>query len=162
MSEEKTKPSVDDLKLNQSVLDMRKALAKEFKVGEGGVIPCSKEVVESVLSEESLKSVADAQKVMADLAAATALAMTDVSIPYLKKNKDAARVELTMPVLKDKLESTFDRVKVSRNPMAGGAEVTKYGVLNMSYTVNGAVNQRGAIKKIRTYASELADFELNR
>lgn len=162
MSEEKTKPSLDDLKLSENVLNLRKALVKELKVGDGGVISVSKDTVEAVVGAESLKSVADAQKVIADLAAATALAVTDLSVPYLKKNKDVSRVELMMPVAKDKIEATFDRTKTSRNPLNGGEPVTRFGVLNMSYTANGAVNQRGVVKKIRSYASQLADYELNK
>lgn len=162
MAEEKTKPSIDELKLASNVLEVKKALVKGMKVDDGGMITVSKETVEAAVGADALKTVADAQRVIADLAAGTALAVTEVSIPYMKKNKDVNRVELLMPVAKDKIEATFDRSKVTRNPMAGGEEVTKFGVLNMSYTANGAVNQRGAVKKIRSYASALADYEFNR
>lgn len=160
MSNSSEKPSIEDMKLPAAITDLSRKLEKEFTVGDGSLVNPDKDAITRVLPEESVKVLSEAQKIYSDLTSATALAFHNVSHAYMKKNKSVERVELHMPVLRDKIEGTYDRSKISRSPVPGSEPTTKYGILNMSLTVNGTVNQRGHLKKIRAYASDLAAHEL--
>lgn len=156
------KPDLDELKLAPEIIDLSKKIEKEISFNEAGVASLGKDFYESTLPEGlTTDMVSKIQKHHQNLASATGLALTNTAVPYMKKHKDINTVELVMPVLKDKLEGSFDRSKTYPARGEGAEPLTKYGVLNMNFTVNGAVNQRGTLKKIRGYANEFAASQLS-
>lgn len=156
------KPNLDELNLSQEILDLHAAQMKALKIGEGAQIAGTKETVPSLLSPEDYKTVVAAQKITKDFLAATALTMSELSVAHMKKNKDVNTTELVLPYGDDKIEATFDRSKTYPGQGKDAEPVVKHGVLSMSYTASGAVNQRGAIKKIRGFANALASAELSK
>ncbi len=149
------KAALDELKLSPEVLDLAKRLEKNFKVGDGGIINVEKDVYATLLPEGlSIDEVHRVQKHHQNLVSAATLALGHVGAPYLKKNKDAAAVEVTMPFEKDKFSAKYERSREYPGRGEGAEKIVKYGVTTIDFITNGAVGNRGSLGKIRKYLND--------
>ena len=165
MANDKTpNPAFDELNLSPEIIALAAKFEKQFKVGDGGQIQTDKELYASTLPEGlTMEQVTAVQKHDHNVASAATLALIHVGTKYLAKHKDAKTVEVSIAAGKDRFEAVYDRSKeypggkdAKLLPTGEREKVTKYGVVTPSWTVNGAVGNRGVMKKIRAYGNEHA------
>lgn len=146
--------------IKQDILDLEKLLAKEMTIGKDGVITVAegtyiKLLPASVTEEQAL----ELQAYNTRLAAAATLAVGNMAIPAIKKDKALDRVTMNMTTLgKDYLAVTFDR---SRQVPSRDADNVpngtkdKFGMTTVEYGMYGA-KSRGELLKVKTMLSEMA------
>lgn len=156
----KTKYTREGLNIHATAVAVAEKLAKELKIGQGGVAdPFSKEFSAEVLETVGLTP-AEVKKydtAIGHLVAGTALATGEAGLDYFAKHKDAQQVSAELKVGSSTLSITTDRHKSYPNRMGGeGApNIEKYGITNARFTVASAGN-RGDFKKVREHLGSQA------
>lgn len=157
MSDKKETP---ELKISEALQTLSKKIEKQLKIGEGGVAVLEKDFYESTLPEGlSMADVKRVQEHNKDVFEATAHALANLGLPYLKKHKDIEAVTTGYAIGKDAVDLRFLRSKTTPG-FGGGEPKTTYGVLDGKISVNGSAPSKGFFKKLRTYHAELAAAQL--
>lgn len=140
---------------NEAVATMAASLKKKMTLGANGVVELEKSAVADTLEGTGLtiaqfKQVADHRDL---LVASQGLALGEIGLEAMKKDKALEMVTLSSKLVKDKITSTFTRTK--QVPDGSGGRKDKPGVLSTKFAVNGAGN-RGQHKLVREHLSAMA------
>jgi hypothetical protein len=139
------------------VTDMAAQLKKNLTLGEHGIIEVAPGAFEATLEGSNLTPdiYNSVQKHNSNLVAAFSLAVGQMGLASMKKDKKLEQVSAELPVLKDTIGVSFQRSKEQQTAPGSGEFVSKYGVTSARYVVNAAGN-RGEYKKVRNHLAELA------
>ena len=103
----------------------------------------------------TVEQVAAVHEHEAQFAAAGALALGELSIPAMKKNKELEQTKLSIPATgKDSFEFTFNRSRMV--PDGNGGQKEKFGTSNIEFNMYGMGSSRGEIKKVKPLLAEQA------
>jgi hypothetical protein len=142
--------------IKSDILELSKTLKGKIKIGENGVATVEEGTYVSLLPEGVTEdSARKLQNLHSELAAAATLATGELAIPYLKKNKDVASVNLSIPMIgKDSLDVNIKREKVVTNPQSK-EQSTVYGAVTAGFSVY-STRPRGEMLKVKSHLAELA------
>lgn len=128
-----------------------------------GVATVAKDLYEHLLPEDlPRETVERVQAVNAEIAAAATLAIGELAIPAMKKNKDLSRVTLNIPATgRDSFEVTFDRSRQVRSAPGSDEMVTKFGTTNVGFVTYGTRN-RGQLAAVKAQLAEQATKALGK
>lgn len=141
--------------LPENVRDIAKIFKSNMKLGDNGVVEVAEDAFEKTLEGTGLDMATfkKAHTHRDDTLAGLGLALGELGIDAMKKDKKLEQVSAEIKVHKDVMGAVFSR---SRSyPSSDGGTATTYGSLNAKYTANGAVN-RGSLKKVKTHLTEMA------
>ena len=129
MSNKKESASADTgLKVNETVHKIKADAAKDFKVGEGGVVSAAEDLYERNLPEGiTTSTVKTLQQYNADFVAGTGLALGEFGLEHFKKHKTAQELSLEVNAGKDKVGLQFQRHKTFPNGQGGTVERYEIG-----------------------------------
>lgn len=135
---------------------LAKLLKPGIKVGKDGICEVDPDLYEKTLEGTNLTMEQEtaAQKHKTAVAAAFSLAVGEVGLAAMKKDKNLELVDAEMNIGKDTLGVLFEKSRDVRDPAASaekGETVTKtvYGGLSTRYTVNGSSTNRGQVKVVK-------------
>lgn len=150
---------MSEVQIPEEIRALADKFKQQMKVGTGGVVEVPKEIYESSLEDTGLdiKTVKKVQDHNANVVSATGLALGEVGMSAMKKDKKLDQVSVSFGAGKDTHSATFQRSKEVPVNKPGEPRKTapKYGVLQSSVTVHGAGN-KGSLKKVRTHLNEEA------
>ncbi len=155
----KTDPRAD-LKVNASVLALADAIKTHATIDDSGVITVAKDFYEKHLPEGiTIAEVKKLQGHHSELASAGVIALGELAMPHLKKNKDLAEATLVIDAGRDQYSAGLTRLKTQRNPSTG--ETTDVlGSTSVKWRTSGTAGSRGSLKTSRDYVLGLAAKEL--
>jgi len=147
--------------IKENIKAMTEVVKKEMKIGSGGVIEISGDILNKVfegstVTEAQVKAV---QKLENDLFAASMCATGELAVAAMKKDKKLDQVSVEIPFLKDSISHVVMREK---EVMAGmpkdGERPTKtvYGYVSSKY-VNDVSGSKGEAKKVKQHIAALAE-----
>ena len=143
--------------IKQEILNLAEAIKADMKVDANGVATVGPDLYERLLPEgltvDIIQQVKDHDTKMV---AAVPLALGEMSIPVMKKNKGLEKTTLVVPTVgKDTIGATFRRELVSPNPAEPGTTVTTHGSVRVEMTqyANGS---RGELAKVKTALRDMA------
>ena len=143
----------------EPIRNLADKLKKDFKVGNAGVVEVGDDLFESTLEDTGLdmKTVKKVQDHTSNLVAATGLALGEVGMKAMKKDKKLDQVSVSFKAGKDTHSALFQRSKEVPTNKPGEPRKTapKYGVLQNNVTVHGAGN-KGSLKRVRQHLNEEA------
>lgn len=142
--------------IKTDVLELSKTLKGRIKIGENGVASIEPGTYVSLLPEGVTEdNVKKLQSFHSELAAAATLATGELAVPYMKKNKDVASVDLSIPMIgKDSLDVNIKREKTVTNPTTK-EQSTVYGAATAGFSVY-STRPRGEMAKVKSHLAELA------
>lgn len=142
--------------IKSDILELSKTLKGKIKIGENGVATVEEGTYIALLPEGVTEDNArKLQSFHSELAAAATLATGELAVPYMKKHKDVASVDLTIPMIgKDSLDVNIKREKVVTNPQTK-SQSTIYGAATTGFTVY-STRPRGEMAKVKSHLAELA------
>lgn len=111
-------------------------------------------VADNLPDDVTLASIKRHQKLRGEMIAAGTLALAQVGLPALKKNKDAEKVHLSFKFGNDKIDLVQEREREFNDGQGG--KIKKYGYVSLGYTATGATNA-GEFKKARQIAAAEAE-----
>lgn len=140
----------------ENVQEMSELLKGQMTVGDQGVIEYAEGTLEKTLEGTDL-TVDDFKKTHEHrdtLIAANSLAVGELGMAEMAKNKELNQVSSELKIHKDVIGTAFHR---SRNlPDGDGGMRAKPGVLANQYKANGQVGSKGQLKKVKAALSEEA------
>lgn len=149
--------SATDIK--PEIRNLADQLKSEMNVGDAGIAEVPKEAYEKSLGDGlTMDIIKQVQQHNADFVAATGLALGEVGMAAMKKNKELDQVSIEIPVHKDSVAGVFARSK--QVPDGNGGMQAKHGVLSMRYTTSGAAGSKGSLKKVRQHLADEAKAAL--
>lgn len=149
----------------QSTRDLADVLKKSMTLNDQGIVEIPADTYEQTLEGTgiTIDNVKAVQKHNANVFAASALAVGEVGIAAMKKDKKLDQISIEIPVVKDAISHVFQR---SKEVMAGlpkaGEETpmqTSWGVMRSTFT-SDVTGSKGEAKKVRKYISQLAEEAL--
>ena len=145
----------------ENVASIAKTLKKEMKLGSNGVVELTEGAIEKTLEESGIdmKTVQVVHNHRDDVLAGMSLALGEIGIDAMKKDKKLGQVSVEAKLHKDVMGSTFSRERAY--PNGNGGMSTSYGSMSAKYTANGAV-ARGGLKKVKSHLSEMAKEVLSK
>lgn len=153
-NEKKTETVKAEPKISEAVHTLAKVFTGYMKADKDGAVVVSDNMVEDNLPEDlSVAIIRRVQKHRAEVVAAAALALSEVGLPVLKKNKDVEKAHTNFKIVGDKVELAIDREREIGDDKGG--KVQKAGYLSLSYTATGATNA-GEFAKVRKHISNEA------
>ncbi len=146
--------STTDIK--EDTKELAKQLKGLIKIGENGVATIKEgtyvDMLPEGITEDDVKKL---QTYNSNLVAAGALAIGEMGIDYMKKHKDVAQVELSIPMVgKDTMGLSIKRTKNSINPQTK-EPITTYGAINASINTY-STKPRGELSRVKDHLAELA------
>lgn len=150
---------MSEVQIPEVVRNLADKMKKNFKVGTGGVVEVPDDLYESTLEDAGLdmKTIKKVQDHNTNVLCASGLALGEVGMNSMKKDKKLEQVSVSFKAGKDTISSSFQRSKeVPVNAPGEPRKTTvKHGVMNNSYTTWGAGN-KGTLKKVRQHLSDEA------
>jgi hypothetical protein len=142
--------------IKSDIVSLSKTLKGKITIGENGVAVVEPGTYVALLPEGiSEDSVKQLQSFHSELAAAATLATGELAVPYMRKNKGVASVELSIPMVgKDALDVSIKREKTVINPSTK-EHSTVYGAATAGFTVY-STRPRGEMAKVKSHLAELA------
>lgn len=143
--------------LKDSTLEMSKRLADAgLKVLKDGSVDVPDGLFEKALEGSGL-GIADVKKVhdvIGTFVSGAGHCIGTQGVAVMSKHKDVEAVTAEIAIVKDKLGVQLNRSQVT--PDGKGGQTTIHGNLSMKYSVAGAGNTRGELKKVRQSIREQA------
>jgi hypothetical protein len=142
--------------IKKDVTDLAKVLKGKITIGDNGVATVKEgtyiELLPEGVTEDTVKAL---QAHNSTLVAAAALATGELGIDYMKKHKDVAAVELTIPTVgKDSLDITVKREKHGINP-SNKEPIVSYGNVSAGFSIY-STRPRGELGKVKEHLAGLA------
>ena len=143
--------------IKQNVVDMAAKLKTELSLGDNGVFSGPADIYQKTLNDDvTLDMVEKVQNHTSDFVSAMGLALGELSIEAMKKDKKLEQTSFECAAGKDSVGGVFQRSKeVSAGLGAAAGTKTNYGVLSMKVQVNAHAN-KGTLKKVRNRLAEEA------
>lgn len=151
MANETTAATVVDAK----IAELAKAYKGSLKLENGIAVTDEKNLFEKNLGDgESLSAIKEAQNILKRHTAAYSLAVSELGLDAMKKDKKLEQVSGELKMGYDNAGCVFKRVNHGRNP-SNGETTTTYGHLRPYYTASAGAN-KGDLAKVRKHMSERA------
>lgn len=147
------------------VKDTTQALAKKMKplikINDKGTATIEKDYYATHLPDGvTVEAVKALQDYNTEIVAAGALALGELAVETMKKDKELKVVELQIPTIgKDHFDFRVDRSYPSRNPSTGES-TEKFGRVSVSHTTY-ATEKKGQFNAVRSHLADLAMKALN-
>ncbi len=140
---------------SQEVRDVADSVKAKMKLGDNGIVTMDKDAFEATLegTELSLKDFKACQNHRDLFVAGQGLALGEIGLAAMKKDKKLPQVSVETKIHKDKVSAAFTRSKMVSDGKGGQQE--KFGSLASRVVANGAGN-RGQHKLVRVHLSDLA------
>lgn len=151
---------MSEVQIPQEIRSLADKLKAEFKLSSAGVVEVPADLYESTLAEADLdlKTVKKVQDHNSNMVSATGLALGEIGMEAMKKDKKLDQVSVSFKAGKDTHSAVFQRSKEVPVNAPGEPRKTalKYGMLRSSVTVHGAGN-KGSLKRVRTHLNAQAE-----
>lgn len=144
------------MSIKYQVRELADTIAKEIKIDKAtGVATVGEDLYTRTLPEGiDADVITKIQEHNTAFAAAGLLALGEAAIPVMKKNKELAGAELSVPTVgKDSFSFTFDRSR--QVPDGNGGTKESFGTSGVKFNMYGA-GSRGEGKKVKAELSEQA------
>lgn len=145
---------MSEVKFKEATNQLAAEVKKDMTVNKEGIIEVPEDFYERHLPDDlTMETVQRMQDHNARLISSVGLAVGELGIEAMKKDKKLDQVSVECRAGNDTLGSFFQRSR--QVPDGSGGMKTAFGSLSSKYTVSGATN-RGELKKVRTHLAGLA------
>lgn len=138
--------------ISEAVTALASVIKKSMTIEKDGTVKIEGDLVADNLPPDlTMADIRKVQKHRGEVVAATTIALGDLALAHMKKNKDANQVSVAFKVGNDKLELGVDRSREFND--GKGGKLTKFGYVSVGYTASGATNA-GEFKKARAHVAD--------
>ncbi len=151
-----TATKTDKVDAKPAISETVQALANVFKksmtVEKDGTVKIEGDLIaDNLPTDLTMADIKRVQKHRGEVVAAATLALGDLALTHMKKNKDSNQVTAAIKLGSDKVELAVDRSREFND--GKGGKLTKFGYVSVGYTASGATNA-GEFKKARAFVAD--------